>query len=89
MDEGLVLDIFQQAMFYVIILSIPMLLIGLLVGLIVSIFQATTQIQEATLAFVPKILAVFISLIVFSPWLLRKAIEFTNYIFGNLNNFVK
>jgi len=89
MDEGLILDIFQQAMFYVIILSLPMLLIGLLVGLMVSIFQATTQIQEATLAFVPKILAVFISMIIFSPWLLKKATEFTNYVFSNINNFIK
>lgn len=89
MDEGLVLDIFQQAMLYIILLSAPMLLIGLLVGLAISIFQATTQIQEATLAFVPKILAVFISLIVFSPWLLNKALEFTNYIFTNINTFIK
>lgn len=88
MDEGLILDIFQQAMFHVIILSAPMLLIGLLVGLAVSIFQATTQIQEATLAFVPKILAVFISIIIFSPWLLKKATEFANHIFTNINNFI-
>ncbi len=89
MDEVLVLDIFQQAMLHVIMLSAPMLLIGLLVGLAVSIFQATTQIQEATLAFVPKILAVFISIIIFSPWLLKKATEFTIFIFGNINNFIK
>ncbi len=89
MDEGLILDLFQQAMFNIILLASPMLLIGLLVGLAVSIFQATTQIQEATLAFVPKILAVFLSLIIFSPWLLKKASDFTNYIFENINTFIK
>lgn len=89
MNEKMILDLFQQAMLNVILLSSPMLIIGLLVGLAVSIFQATTQIQEATLAFVPKILAVFLSLIIFSPWLLKKAIEFANYVLSNVNNFVK
>jgi len=89
MEEGLVLDLFQQAMMNIILLSLPMLLIALIVGLAISIFQATTQIQEATLAFVPKILAVFIILVVFSPWLLKKTIDFTDYIFSNINNFVK
>ncbi len=89
MDEGLILDIFQQAMFHIILLSAPMLLIGLAVGLAVSIFQATTQIQEATLAFVPKILAVFLSLIIFGPWLLTRASEFAYYIFDNINIFIK
>ncbi|WP_432400541.1 flagellar biosynthesis protein FliQ [Wukongibacter sp. M2B1] len=88
MDEGLVLDILQQAMFTVILLASPLLLAGLFVGLAVSIFQATTQIQEATLAFVPKILAVFLSVVMLGPWLLRKAIEFTTYIFSNINNFI-
>ncbi|MCG8539804.1 MAG: flagellar biosynthesis protein FliQ [Clostridia bacterium] len=89
MDEGLVLDLLQKALFNVIMIASPLLLAGLLVGLAVSIFQATTQIQEATLAFVPKILAVFLSLIILAPWLLRKTIEFTLYIFSNINNFVK
>lgn len=89
MDEKIVLDLFQQAMFHIILLSAPMLLIGLLVGLAVSIFQATTQIQEATLAFVPKILAVFLTLIFFSPWLLKKASEFANEVLSNINYFIK
>lgn len=89
MDEGLVLDLFQQAMLNIIILASPLLLAGLFVGLAVSIFQATTQIQEATLAFVPKILAVFLTLILLGPWLLKKSTEFTTYIFSNINNFVK
>ncbi|SHJ91448.1 flagellar biosynthesis protein FliQ [Paramaledivibacter caminithermalis] len=89
MDEGLVLDLFQQALYHIILLASPLLLAGLFVGLAVSIFQATTQIQEATLAFVPKILAVFLTLVLLGPWLLKKSTEFTTYIFSNINNFVK
>lgn len=88
MDEGVILDLLQQAMYTVILLASPLLLAGLFVGLAVSIFQATTQIQEATLAFVPKILAVFMTLVILGPWLLKKATEFAMYIFSNINNFV-
>lgn len=89
MTEGLVIELFQQAMLNVIIWSAPMLLLGLVVGLAVSIFQATTQIQEATLAFVPKILAVLIAIIVFGPWLLATAIDYTEELFANLNRFIQ
>lgn len=89
MAEGLVIELFQQAMLNVIILSAPMLLLGLIVGLAVSIFQATTQIQEATLAFVPKILAVLLAFIVFGPWLLATAIDYTEALFVNLNRFIQ
>ncbi|MCT4564073.1 MAG: flagellar biosynthesis protein FliQ [Maledivibacter sp.] len=89
MDEGLVLDLFQQALYHIIILASPLLLAGLFVGLAVSIFQATTQIQEATLAFVPKILAVFLTLVMLGPWLLKKITEFATYVFSNINNFVQ
>ncbi len=88
MDEGVILDLLQQAMYTVILLASPLLLAGLFVGLAVSIFQATTQIQEATLAFVPKILAVFMTLVILGPWLLKKATEFAMYIFSNMNSFV-
>lgn len=89
MDEGLVLDLFQQALYHIILLASPLLLAGLFVGLAVSIFQATTQIQEATLAFVPKILAVFLTLVMLGPWLLKRITEFATYVFSNINNFVK
>ena len=59
------------------LISAPMLGLGLLVGVLVSIFQATTQIQEQTLAFVPKILAVFIAVVVFGPWMLSLMVDFT------------
>ena len=65
-----------------------MLLIGLVVGLIVSIFQATTQIQEATLAFVPKIVAVLLSMVIFGPWIISTLVNFTRNLFLGMNNFI-
>ncbi len=74
--------IFQNALLMSLILSAPMLLFGLVTGLLVSIFQAVTQIQEMTLSFVPKILAVVASLFLFLPWMLNKLIQYTTEIFG-------
>ena len=59
----------------------PMLIIGLLVGLLISIFQAATQINEQTLTFVPKIVAVFITMLIFGPWLIKVLTEFTYGLF--------
>lgn len=70
-------SIFQSALWMAIVLAAPMLLFGLVTGLIVSIFQAVTQIQEMTLSFVPKILAVALSLFFFLPWMLGKMVQFT------------
>ncbi|KNF08829.1 flagellar biosynthetic protein FliQ [Gottschalkia purinilytica] len=89
MSQGDVLNIAQQAMTTILMVSAPMLGIGLLVGLIVSIFQATTQIQEATLAFVPKIVAVLVSFLIFGPWMLRVVIEFTQNLFMAMNSYLK
>jgi len=89
MNQGDVLNLAQEAMRIILMVSAPMLGFGLLVGLLVSIFQATTQIQEATLAFVPKIVAVLISVIVFGPWILRILIDFTQKLFINLNTYIQ
>jgi len=62
-----------------------MLGLGLIVGLIVAIFQATTQINEQTLVFVPKILAVMIALLVFGPWIMRTMTEFTTKLYNSIN----
>lgn len=89
MDTGFVIDLMTRALWNVIIISAPMLLLGLVVGLIVSIFQATTQIQEQSLAFIPKILAVFAGIILFGPWMLSTMIGFTKEIFMNMGNYIK
>ncbi|QEK12261.1 flagellar biosynthesis protein FliQ [Crassaminicella thermophila] len=89
MSEGQIIDLLQQAMLNVILLSAPMLVLGLIVGLAVSVFQATTQIQEQTLAFVPKILSVLVAIIIFGPWILNRILNYTEGLFMNLNNFIQ
>lgn len=76
-----------EAMYTVLKASAPMMLIALAVGLTVSIFQATTQIQEQTLAFVPKILAVLISVLIFGPWIMTTLVEFAYNLLNNLHQF--
>jgi flagellar biosynthetic protein FliQ len=72
----------------IIIISAPILLIALGVGLIVSVFQAMTQIQEQTLAFVPKILAVFLSIVIFGPWMLTMLLDYTRDLFQQLPQLI-
>ncbi|MFM1650828.1 flagellar biosynthesis protein FliQ [Brevibacillus sp. B_LB10_24] len=88
MSTELILQIAQGAVSTILMVTAPALGIGLVVGLLVSIFQATTQIQEQTLAFIPKIVAVMLALLVFAPWMLKTLVEFTMSIYGNLHRFV-
>ncbi|MFL2100340.1 flagellar biosynthesis protein FliQ [Mycobacteroides abscessus] len=79
-----VLDILREAFFAIIEVAGPTLAIALVVGLFISILQATTQLQEQTLSFVPKILAVIASLIIFGNFMLNVLIEFTEKIFETI-----
>ncbi|WP_430882779.1 flagellar biosynthesis protein FliQ [Fusibacter sp. JL216-2] len=88
MDQGMVVDIFTLALKTILLLAAPMLLSALTVGLIVAVFQATTQIQEQTLAFVPKILAVFLVLMAAGPWLLQNLMSMTMTIFGYIDKII-
>lgn len=88
MSTELILRIAQEAIYTILIVTAPVAGIALVVGLLVSIFQATTQIQEQTLAFVPKIVAVFLSILFFGPWMLRHVVDFTQNLLGNLSQFV-
>ena len=89
MDESSIIYIAQEALKIVIYVSAPILLISMIVGLIISIFQATTQIQEQTLTYVPKILSVIAAIALFGSWMLRVLIEYTQNIFTNMNQFIK
>lgn len=89
MDHGDVLKLAQDAIRTILMVSAPMLIFSLVVGLIVSIIQAVTQIQEATLSFVPKIVAVFLSLIIFGPWILQLITQFTTGLLNNLNLYIQ
>ena len=62
--------------------------LGMLVGILVSVFQATTQIQEQTLAFIPKIVAVFVSILIFGPWMLRLLTDYIRELFVNLPSLI-
>lgn len=77
MDTAAVLDVSRDAIIVLLKLSAPLMITALVIGLIVSLFQALTQIQEMTLAFVPKILVVFLSLLVFLPFMISTLITFT------------
>jgi flagellar biosynthetic protein FliQ len=88
MSTDFIIGLASEAVFVVLKASAPMLILALVVGLIVSIFQATTQIQEQTLAFVPKIVAVFLSIIIFGPWILNTVIDFTYNLLNNLHNYI-
>ena len=84
MSGDLVIQLGQEALIIVLLVCAPMLGLGLTVGLMVSIFQATTSIQEQTLAFIPKIIAVFVAILIFGPWMLRIMVEFFTGIFISL-----
>jgi len=85
--QDAVLDIARNAIFNIIIVSAPLLLVSLIVGLIISIFQTVTSIQEQTLTFVPKILAVFITLMLAGSWMMNTVIEFVEYLWSNFSYF--
>ncbi|CAI2717979.1 flagellar biosynthesis protein FliQ [Nitrospina watsonii] len=83
MTEQFIIDFGMTSIKTTLLLSAPMLGFGLLTGLVVSIFQAVTSIQELTLTFIPKILAVFLAMFLFFPWLLQIIIGFTENILSN------
>jgi len=82
MSQNEVVTIIQDAVLTILTVSLPLLGIGLVVGLLISILQATTQINEQTIVFVSKILSVFGALILFGPWMLTRLQEFTLRVYG-------
>jgi len=89
MTPEFVIGFAQEGVKMVILIASPMLGLGLIVGVMVSIFQAATQIQEMTLTFVPKILAVFLGLMLFAPWMLEKLVSFTHYCISQIPLFIR
>ncbi|KXH79994.1 flagellar biosynthesis protein FliQ [Sporosarcina sp. HYO08] len=88
MSEEMVISIAERAIWVILMTSGPLLIVALVTGLAVSIFQATTQIQEQTLAFVPKIIAVFLAIIFFGAWMLSTVITFTTDLLENLTRYI-
>lgn len=89
MSGDMAIQIGRDALMMVMLVSAPMLGLGLIVGILVSIFQATTQIQEQTLAFIPKIIAVFVAILIFGPWMLNMLVNYTREIFVSLPHMIQ
>ena len=83
-----VLDIARDAIYTIIITSAPLLIVSLVIGLIVSIFQTVTSIQEQTLTFIPKIIGVFLTIMIMGHWMLNLIIEYTTDLWLNFSNYV-
>jgi flagellar biosynthetic protein FliQ len=89
LNPDLVVDIAREAIEITLYLSIPILAIVLIVGLLVTLFQAVTQIQEATLTFVPKIIATFISLLFLLPWMMNKMMSYTEQLIISIPRYIR
>lgn len=81
MTEEFVINLGREALLTVLMVGGPILGLGLLAGLLVSIFQATTQINEQTLTFIPKIVIVLVAIVLFGPWMYHRMMEFTTSVF--------
>jgi flagellar biosynthetic protein FliQ len=88
MDPMVVVEIGQQSLVLVMLISGPLLLAGLVVGLMVGVFQAVTQIHEMTLTFIPKILAIVGVLLAMLPWMIMKMVDFTIALFNRIPTLV-
>ncbi len=81
MTDAEVIKILREALMTTIVVSAPILGVGMIVGLIISIFQTTTSIQEQTLTFVPKIIAIFVAIVVFAAWMIHTLVNYTKNVF--------
>jgi len=85
MTPDFVVSLARDAIYTMLLISAPMLISGLLIGLIISILQAITQVHEMTLTFIPKIIVVAVSLLLFLPWIISTMVDFTNRMFGMIS----
>lgn len=88
MDSGFVVEITNQAMKVTLMLAAPMLIGALVVGIMVSLFQAVTQINEQTLAFIPKILVIVVALVMLSPWMMETMTSFTHDLYTSIPSVI-
>ena len=89
MSPDLVVQIARRSFEVTLLLSAPLLISGLVVGLLISIFQAVTSIQEATLAFAPKIIIVMVAMVIFFPWMMSYMSDFTRELYAMIPNMRK
>lgn len=89
MTEGVVLDIMRNAFYNILVCGAPMLLISLVVGLVISLFQTVTSIQEQTLTFVPKIVSIFVALIIFGPFIITTLITYIGELWTDFSLYIR
>lgn len=89
MTTEVVIDIAREALWLIIKCSAPLLLVSLIVGLIISIFQTVTSIQEQTLTFVPKLIGIFITMMICGSWILNNITEFINQLWTNFSVYIR
>lgn len=89
MTDATVLDIGQKALTLTFMICAPLLGFALIVGLVVSIFQAATQIHEMTISFIPKMIAIAVAIVVFGPWMMDRLLQFTTELFRTIPSLVK
>ena len=89
MTEVEVLDILYQAFLLALRLSLPFLLVSMVVGVVISIFQAATQINEQTLTFVPKVVCVFLGLMIFGHWMLNSIVDYMTELWSNFSIYIR
>ncbi len=88
MDENVIVTIMRETVYLILKVSAPMLLVSLIIGLIVSILQTVTSIQEQTLTFVPKLLGIFLIIMLFGNWIISSVVEYAEYLFSNFSLYI-
>ena len=88
MDAGQVVTIARQTIWVIVKTSVPLLLVSMIVGLIISLFQTLTSIQEQTLTFVPKLIAILIGIMVMGTWILNEIVAFMNTLWGSFSQYI-
>ena len=88
MDAGQVVTVARQTIWVIVKTSVPLLLVSMIVGLIISLFQTLTSIQEQTLTFVPKLLAIMIALMIMGNWLLNEIVSFMQTLWGSFGQYI-
>lgn len=88
MDAGDIIAIARQTIWLIIKTAVPILLVSMIVGLVISLFQTLTSIQEQTLTFVPKLLAIMLVLMIMGPWLLNEIVSYMNILWGSFAQYI-
>ena len=88
MDAGQVVTVARQTIWVIVKTSVPLLLVSMIVGLIISLFQTLTSIQEQTLTFVPKLLAIMMALMIMGNWLLNEIVSFMQMLWGSFGQYI-